>query len=96
MIGLVAVLRIKPGLEEKAYDLCRLMAEEVNKKEPGCLLYEPYKSRSNPKEIFFLEKYYSMQDLEEHRKTKHFLEFREKIKEMLVEAPVANELDPIE
>jgi len=93
MIGLVAVLKIKPGMEEKAYEACRIMAEQVNKKEPGCLYYEPYKSRENPSEIYFLEKYSTMEDLEKHRQTDHYLEFRAKMKDMLVETPAVTELD---
>jgi len=95
MIGLVAVLTIKPGMEEKAYEICRQMAEEVNKKEQGCLLYEPYRSRENPSEIFFIEKYSDIEDLEKHRNTEHYLAFREKIKDLLEKPPVVTELDPL-
>ncbi len=96
MIGLVALLKARPGLEQEAYDTCSQMAGEVNKKEKGCLLYEAYKSRENPLEIYILEKYSAMEDLEEHRHTKHYFEFREKIKGLLSEPPAVTILDPIE
>ncbi len=95
MIGLVAILTIKPGMEEEAYKNCRQMAEEVNKKEEGCLLYEAYRSRENPSEIFFIEKYSTTGDLEKHRNMEHYLAFREKMKELLEKPPVVTELDPL-
>jgi len=96
VIGLVAVLKTRPGMEQEAYDTCSQMAGEVNKKEKGCLLYEAYKTRENPSEIYILEKYSAMEDLEEHRQTTHYLEFREKIKGLLSEPPAVTILDPID
>ncbi len=95
MIGLVAVLKVTSGKEKEALESCRQIAGEVNKKEKGCLLYEPYTARDNPSEIYFLEKYAAMEDLEEHRQSKHYQEFKEKMKDVLAEPPTVTVLHPV-
>jgi len=69
-------------------DLCLEMAREVREKEAGCLKYDPYVSAENPDEVVFIEKYNSMEDLEEHRKTPHYqCIVKEKIGAILAEKP---------
>ena len=41
MVGLVAVLKIKPGLEEKVNNAMLKMTEAVLEHEKDCLFYEP-------------------------------------------------------
>jgi len=81
MIGLVAVLKIKPGMEEKVKAAALRMAEAVRKEEKECLQYDPFIKRDNPSELYILEKYTNDDALEEHRNLPHFLEFRESIKD---------------
>ncbi len=95
MIGLVAKLSIKPGQEKQVADACKQMVKEVNEKETGCLFYEAFNPRGSSSEIWFLEKYTSPEALEEHRQTEHYLEFREKIKDYLADAPEVTLLDQL-
>ncbi len=74
MIGLIARLKIKPGFEGDAKEACLKMAEKVRAEEKECHLYEPFVSADNSSEIVFLEKYTSVEALEQHRHTEHYKE----------------------
>jgi quinol monooxygenase YgiN len=96
MIALVAVLKIKPGTEKEVAAACRTMAAAVNREERDCLLYEPYVPVDGNPEVHFIEQYSNMEALEEHRKTAHYQEFREKIKDYIVEPPAVSLLKSLE
>ena len=93
MIGLVAVLGIKPGMEEKVKEAAVKMAENVRKKEKECLLYDPFIAQDKPSELYILEKYTSAEALDEHRKLPHYLEFREAIQDAVTGPPEVTLLD---
>ena len=95
MIALIAVLKIKPGMEEKVAYACLKMAEEVKKHEKECLLYEPYMPAGGASEVYFLEKYISEEALEEHRKTAHYQALKEALKDALTEPVQATVLKPL-
>ena len=96
MIALVAVLKIRPGTEKKVASACLTMAEAVNKNEKNCLLYVPYIPIDGTSEVHFIEQYADMEALEKHRKTEHYQQFREKIKDYILEPPVVSLLKPLE
>lgn len=83
MIALVAILKIKPGMEKMAGEACLEMAAAVRKNEKDCLLYEPYLPADGSPKVFFLEKYTTKEALEEHRQSAHYKAFRERIKDAL-------------
>lgn len=95
MIGLVAVLKIKPGMEEKVAYACLKMAEEVKKHEKECLLYEPYMPAGGASEVYFLEKYTCAEALDEHRKTAHYQVLKETLKDALTEPVQSTLLKPL-
>ncbi len=95
MIGLVAVLKIKPGMEEKVAYACMKMADEVKKHEKDCLLYEPYMPAGGASEVYFLEKYTCAEALDEHRKTAHYQALKETLKDALTEPVKATVLKPL-
>ena len=94
MIGLIAVLKIKPGMEEKVAYASMKMAEAVNSKEKDCLLYEAYMPTDGSSEVYILEKYTSMEALDIHRNTAHYLEFRDTVKDALEGPPQVTLLKP--
>ncbi len=96
MIGLVAVLKTKPGMEEKVARAAIKMAETVRKEEKECLFYDPFVAVDNPSEIYILEKYTGKEALDEHRKLPHYLEFREAIKDALTGPPQVTMLKSLE
>jgi len=87
MISLVAKLKIKPGMEEKAINTCIKMAEAVRMHEKDCLLYEPYIPTDGTPEIVFIEKYTGTEALEEHRKSSHYQTFKQEIVDALEGPP---------
>ncbi len=95
MIGLVAIIKAKPGCEEEVSRACAEMAEEVNQKEPDCLLYEAYYPIDGGAETYILEKYVSLEALDLHRKTDHYLAFRDRIKDLVSEPPDVTVLKPV-
>jgi quinol monooxygenase YgiN len=94
MIALIAVLKTKPGMEEKVAYASMKMAEAVNKNEKECLLYEAYMPTDGSSDVYILEKYTSMEALGEHRNTAHYLEFRETIKDAVEGPPQVTLLKP--
>ena len=95
LIGLVAIIRAKQGLEDEVSRICAEMAEAVNREEPECLLYEAFVPAEGGVEVYILEKYVSMEALDYHRKTDHYLAFREKIKDLVSEPPEVTVLKPV-
>lgn len=95
MIGLVAVLKIKPGFEEKVAEATIKMAKAVRKEEKECLLYDPFVPLGRASEIYILEKYTSDKALEEHRSLPHYLAFRESIKDAVEGPPQVTLLESI-
>ena len=95
MIGLVAVLKIKPGMEENVAAACLKMAEAVHRHEKECLLYEPFMPLEGIPEVYFLEKYTDMEALDKHRKTEHYLTFKNAITDAITEPPMVTLLKPI-
>jgi (4S)-4-hydroxy-5-phosphonooxypentane-2,3-dione isomerase len=95
MIGLVAVIKIKPGMEEKVAYACLKMAEEVGKHEKECLLYEPFMPADGTAEVYILEKYTSEKALDEHRKTAHYQALKETLKDAVTEPIQATLLKPL-
>jgi quinol monooxygenase YgiN len=47
-IGIIATLKVKPGKETEFESVFRDLQGTVAAHEPGCLLYEVFKSRSQP------------------------------------------------
>ncbi|MEW5783504.1 MAG: putative quinol monooxygenase [Bacillota bacterium] len=95
MIGLVAVLKIKAGTEEKVVKACIKMAEAVRMHEKECILYEPYMPVDETPKIVFIEKYTGMEAFEEHRRSPHYQEFRLAIEDALEGPPEVTVLKPL-
>ncbi len=87
MIALVAILKIRPGMEELVANASIKMAEAVRASEKDCLLYEPYVPLEGKSDIYILEKYTDLNALDYHRKSAHYIEFRNAVKDALIEAP---------
>jgi len=70
-IGIVATLKVKPGKESEFEAVFTELQGHVAKSEPGCLLYEVFKSRSQPSTYIVMEKYKDQAALDGHRSTPH-------------------------
>ena len=95
MIGLMAIFKVKQGFEAQVADACIRIAKEVREHEKDCSMYEPYVSVENPGVIIFMEKYASLDALQNHRQMPYYKEIVPQIKTMLQEAPEVFVLNPL-
>lgn len=88
MIGLMARLKVQPGKGAEFEALFRALAAKVKSDvEPGNLLYQLTKSRSDPNEYVVMELYRDQSAVDAHTKTPHFTEIFPKIGELLQPGP---------
>jgi quinol monooxygenase YgiN len=72
MIGVVASLKVQDGKGPEFERVFLDLAAKVKANEPGCLVYQLTKSRSDPNTYKVLELYASQEALSEHGKTEYF------------------------
>jgi len=51
---------------------------EAARKEPGCLMFQVHRHKTDPRRFFIYEQYKDDAALEAHRATPHFLQFAKK------------------
>jgi autoinducer 2-degrading protein len=84
MISLLVTLEVQP---DRVDDFIRFITEEAvdaRDKELGCMRFEISRSIDQPNVFTLTELYKNMEALEEHRKTPHFLLFRERVQDGLI------------
>ena len=95
VIGVVATLKVQEGKEadfEKAFGELR---QQVKANEKGCLLYDVFKSKSDPQTYKVMEQYASQADLEAHGKSDHFKAAGPALGAVLAGAPEIEYLDQV-
>jgi quinol monooxygenase YgiN len=70
MLGIVATLKVKPGMEQEFETLATQLVEQVRAHEPGCTLYVLHRAESAGTYVF-MERYVDDAAFEAHRKTEH-------------------------
>ncbi len=78
VLTIVARIRAAKG---KGDALAALLAEQVaavREAEPGCLVYRPHRSTTDPELFIFYEQYADEAALEAHRKAPHLAAYRER------------------
>ncbi|MEP3655617.1 MAG: putative quinol monooxygenase [Litorimonas sp.] len=86
MIGVIAKLTVKAGMEEEFETHANALVSQVNANEPGCVLYELFKSKAGG-EYVFMEKYTDKEALAAHGQTDYFLAAQPKLGPCLAGAP---------
>lgn len=77
MVVLAVTWVAKVGQEaEVAEVLAKLTAEA--RKEPGCVMFQVHRHRTEPRRFFIYEQYTDDAALETHRNTPHFLQYARK------------------
>ena len=71
MIGIVATLKIKPGMEQPFEAVAKELVAKVNANEPGCRLYALHHGEQ-PNTYIFMERYADQAAVEAHRATDYF------------------------
>ncbi|NWJ48097.1 MAG: antibiotic biosynthesis monooxygenase [Chloroflexi bacterium] len=74
MICLAVTYIIKPGHENEAINLLKIMTE-LTREEPGNLLYIAHRSPTQPNRFFLYEQYTEQAAVDAHRASPHFQQY---------------------
>ena len=74
----IARLVVKAGQEGELERLQAELAEITKKSEPGCLVYDFIRHRTEARRFFIYEQYQDDAALEVHRAAPHFLQYAKK------------------
>lgn len=77
MVVLAVTWRAKIGHEAEVANLFSKLTEQ-SRKEPGCVLYQVHRHRTEPRRFFIYEQYRDDAALEAHRTSPHFLQYARK------------------
>ena len=71
MLGVVATIKVKPGMEKEFEAVAKELVAKVNANEPGCKLYALHHGEQ-PNTYVFMERYADQAAVDAHRATDHF------------------------
>lgn len=96
MIGLVAVMQVQDGKGGEFEDVFRELAAKVRANEPGNLMYQLTKSRTEANTYKVLELYKDQDALTHHGGTDYFKELGRKMGPCMAGRPQVELLDAVE
>ena len=71
MLGVVATIKVKPGMESQFEAVAKELVAKVNSSEPGCKLYALHQGEA-PLTYVFMERYADQAAVDAHRGTDYF------------------------
>ena len=71
MIGIVATIKVKAGMEKEFEQVAKELVAKVTSSEPGCKLYVLHHAES-PQTYVFMERYADQAAVDAHRGTEYF------------------------
>ena len=77
MVVLAVTWMAKTGRESEVVAIFEKLQAE-SRKEPGCLMYQVHKHKTDPRRFFVYEQYKDDAALEAHRTSPHFLQIAKK------------------
>ncbi len=77
MVVLAVTWMAKTGREAEATAILEKLTVE-SRKEPGCVMYQVHKHKTDPRRFFIYEQYKDDAALEAHRAAPHFLQMAKK------------------
>ena len=77
MVVLAVTWMAKTGRESEVAGVFEKLSAE-SRKEPGCVMYQAHKHKTDPRRFFIYEQYKDDAALEAHRATPHFLQHAKK------------------
>jgi autoinducer 2-degrading protein len=77
MVVLAVTWVAKTGREPEVAELFSRLTSE-SRKEPGCVMYQVHRHRTEPRRFFIYEQYKDDAALEAHRTAQHFLQYAKK------------------
>jgi quinol monooxygenase YgiN len=96
MIGVVAVLKAKEGSEKAFEEAFLAMAAAVKANEPGNLMYQLCKSRTEAGTYKVLEVYADDAAVEAHRTSDHYKAGGRSLRDLVAAPPEVELLDAVE
>jgi len=95
MLGVVATLKVKPGMETQFETVAKELVAKVNANEKGCKLYALHKAET-PGTYVFMERYTDQAAVEAHRATEYFKALGRKMGEYMDGRPEVLRLKEVE
>jgi quinol monooxygenase YgiN len=95
MLGVVATLKVKPGMEAQFEAVAKELAAKVNANEPGCKLYVLHRAETAGTYVF-MERYVDQAAVEAHRAAEHFKTLGRKMGEFMDGRPEVLRLKEVE
>ena len=77
MVVLAVTWMAKTGREAEAAAILEKLTGE-SRREPGCVMYQAHKHKTDPRRFFIYEQYKDDAALEAHRNAPHFLQLAKK------------------
>ena len=68
---------------------------EASRKEPGCVMYQVHRHKTEPRRFFIYEQYKDDAALEAHRASPHFLQFAKKELPKVADRVEGNLFEPL-
>jgi quinol monooxygenase YgiN len=95
MLGVVATLKVKPGMEKEFEAVAKELVAKVNANERGCTLYALHHAEA-PATYVFMERYTDQAAVDAHRATDYFKALGRKMGEYMEGRPEVLRLREVE
>jgi quinol monooxygenase YgiN len=95
MLGVVATIKVKPGMEKEFEAVAKELVAKVNAGEPGCTLYALHHGEA-PNTYVFMERYADQAAVDAHRASDHFKTLGRKMGEFMDGRPEVLRLREVE
>jgi (4S)-4-hydroxy-5-phosphonooxypentane-2,3-dione isomerase len=94
MVVLVVTWMARAGQEAEVATVFSKLTEE-SRKEPGCVMYQVHRHKTESRRFFIYEQYKDDAALEAHRTAPHFLQYARKELPKLAERVEGNLFEPL-
>jgi (4S)-4-hydroxy-5-phosphonooxypentane-2,3-dione isomerase len=94
MVVLAVTWTAKSGREAAVAEVFSKLTAE-SRKEPGCLMYQVHRHRTEPRRFFIYEQYKDDAALEAHRAAPHFLQYAKKDLPKIADRVEGNLFEPL-
>jgi len=94
MVVLAVTWMAKTGREAEVTDYFAKLSE-ASRKEPGCLMFQVHRHKTEPRRFFVYEQYKDDAALEAHRATPHFLQYVKKDLPKIADRVEGNLFEPL-
>jgi len=95
MVVLAVIWMAKLGHEAEVAEVFSKLTVE-SRKEPGCLMFQVHRHKTEPRRYFIYEQYKDDAALEAHRATPHFLQYARKDLLKIADRVEGQLYDPLE